>query len=98
MSAPVIGGLVLAGLAIAMLLAMAISAVPDSGSARARRARRAARYYDLPLAPELVDWLSDRQRVRQLTALLVLGPVLPPLAFWYGNAWSGAIARGLQFP
>ncbi|HUZ52764.1 MAG TPA: hypothetical protein VMU94_09575 [Streptosporangiaceae bacterium] len=98
MNAPVISGLVLAGIATAMLVAMAFSAVPGSGSARARRASQLARYFELPLPPDLMGWLGDRQRVRQLTTLFVVGPLLPPLAFWRGYAWWRAMARSLQFP
>ncbi len=98
MSAPVISGLVLAGLAIAMLVAMAVAAVPERGLDRLRRASQVARCFELPLPADLADFLGDRQRVRQLTALLLLGPVLPPLAFWYGYAWWRAMTRGLQFP
>jgi hypothetical protein len=97
MSAPVIGGLVLAGLATAMLGATAVSSARDRPSARAR-ASRLAESLGQPLPPDLVPWLAGRLRRRQQTRLLVLGPVLPPVAFWVGYAWLRALARSLSYP
>jgi hypothetical protein len=82
----VIGGTVTAGIAVILLALLVWRTIPDRSADREHRAGLAAQSAGLALPADLVDWVSGREREQGLVRLLALGPVVPPLAFWYGYA------------